>query len=392
MGNEERMLTIDDLIEVKLSKPGDANIYWIADMPLSVPKEVLEHSHCETVGNITFVNNNGEYRLNVDTLNEADRSSIVSQLRTCRMFTDVPFSSKLPFSYQLVPQILRITVARFIGRRARKHIHRWAKFPSFPLDLSVDALSDILAIHYKKLKPTPIILTHDIDNPASFQKLPEFLKEEERVDARSTNFVVPFKWPLDYNLLSEIRQRGHEVGIHGFDHGNKTPFLSEIEMTQRIEKMRHLVERYAIKGYRSPSLLRTRKLLQELSRMFKYDSSISTAGGLFPVPNNGCATARMFKCEGMYEIPVSLPSDAKLFLLGYKPHEIINLWITCAEKISQSGGIVVLLIHSDTCFFGNRAMFSLYRELLQHFRHDERFTFKTCGEPLNTRDGHQPYD
>jgi hypothetical protein len=142
------------------------------------------------------------------------------------------------------------------------------------------------------------------------------------------------------------------------------------------------VERYEIKGYRSPSLLRTRKLLQGLSGVFTYDSSISTSGGLFPVPNNGCATARIFECEGIDEIPLSLPSDAKLFLLGYKPHEIIKLWIDCAERISQSGGIVVFLIHSDRYFFGKKTMFPLYPEFLQHFRNDARFTFKTCEELL----------
>ncbi len=378
MGNKTRISAIDDLIKVKLSEGGDS---WITDMSFSVPKKLLEQ-YCSKSNSPTFIDNNERYHLNVDTLNEAERLKFVSHLRTFRMFTDVPFSSKLPFSYQLIPQILRITVARFIGRRQRKYTYRWAKFPSFPLDLSVDALSDILVIPYEKLKPTPVVLTHDIDNPASFQKLPEFLKEEERVDARSINFVVPFKWPLDHTMLSEIKGRGHEIGIHGFDHGNKTPFLSEIEIRQRIEKMRHLVEKYDIKGYRSPSLLRTRKLLRELSKVFQYDSSISTAGGLFPVPNNGCASARVFECEGIYEVPLSLPSDAKLFLLGYNPHEIINLWITCAERISQSGGIIVLLIHSDKYFFGNRVIFSLYRELLQHFKNDERFIFKTCGELL----------
>jgi peptidoglycan/xylan/chitin deacetylase (PgdA/CDA1 family) len=326
--------------------------------------------------------NNEEYHLNIDAISERERVEIVSQLRTCRMFTDVPLSSKFPFSYQLIPQFLRIAIARFIGRKERKNIHRWAKFPSFPLDLSVDALSDILAVRYKKLRPTPVVLTHDIDNPASFQNLPVFLKEEERSGARSTNFIVPFQWPLDHNMVSQIKQKGHEIGIHGFNHGNKTPFLSEAEITQRIAQMSRLAERYEIIGYRSPSLLRTKKLLQGLSGMFKYDSSIPTSGGLFPVPNNGCATARIFEYEGLYEIPSSLPPDAKLFFLGYKPHEIIKLWIDCAETIHESGGVVVLLIHSDTYFSGNKTMFSLYRELLQHFRNDARFTFKTCEELL----------
>lgn len=69
-----------------------------------------------------------------------------------------------------------------------------------------------------------------------------------------------------------------------------------------------------------------------------------------------------------------------LLFLGYTPHEIFNLWIRCAETIRKSGGIVVLLTHCDTYFSGSASMFSMYRELLQYFKNDEGFIFKTCEE------------
>jgi peptidoglycan/xylan/chitin deacetylase (PgdA/CDA1 family) len=299
-------------------------------------------------------------------------------------FTDTPpASSRLPVSYQRVPGWVRALVASAVGRRQRGRVDVWAQFPGWPLDLTADLLSDLAGVPRMDVGPrTPVLLTHDIDSPEGLHNLvADFLPIEEAAGARSTNYIVPCAWTLDHGRLEDARQRGHEIGVHGYDHSNRTPFVGPDERRRRIDAGRPFVERYRATGYRAPSLLRTRSLIRDLARLYTYDSSVPTSGGLFPVPNNGCATARPFVVEGITEIPLTLPRDGSLRFLGHSPDEILGLWTTCAEAIARSGGVVVLLTHCEARFSGNRAMLEVYHRFIDHVRAaPERFEFRTAAE------------
>jgi len=305
----------------------------------------------------------------------------VEQLRLRAAFTDAPpASSRLPFSYQLVPGWARSLLAGALGRMQRGREGSWARFPVWPLDLSADFLADALGVCPSPFAhgPTPVILSHDLDSPEGLRNLvADFLDVEEQAGARSVNFVVPCAWPLDHGLLEQVRGRGHEIGVHGYDHSNRTPFAGAEERARRLNAARDFIDRYAVAGYRAPSLLRTRALIRGLRQLYRYDSSIPTSGGLFPAPNNGCASARPFELEGMPELPVSLPRDGSLLFLGYRPREIVRLWIECAEAISRSGGVVLLLTHCEARFSGSRELFAAYRDFLGYVRSSERLAFST---------------
>lgn len=305
----------------------------------------------------------------------------VHRLRLCAAYTDVaPVSSRMPVSYQKVPAWARSMIAGLFGRWQRRREGDWARFPVWPLDLSADFLADALAPHASPFTqgPTPVILSHDLDSPEGLRNLvTDFLGVEEQAGARSVNFVVPCAWPLEHGLLEEARSRGHEIGVHGYDHGNRTPFAGAEERARRLNAARAFIDRYGVAGYRAPSLLRTRALIEGLRELYRYDSSIPTSGGLFPVPNNGCASARPFKLDGIRELPVSLPRDGSLLFLGYRPSEIVRLWIECAETISRSGGVVVLLTHCEARFSGGRELFAAYCDFLGYVRSSERFAFST---------------
>ena len=191
--------------------------------------------------------------------------------------------------------------------------------------------------------------------------------------ARSTNFIVPCAWEIDHCLLEEVKTRGNDVGIHGYDHNNLTAFSKLHARRQRIRAGAQFNDRYGIIGYRSPSLLRTPDLLRDLTKFYRFDSSIPTSGGLFPVPNNGCASARPFPIEGLHEIPISLPRDGSLIFLGYSPNQILTTWIHCAEQISRSGGVIVLLTHCERRFSGNLGMLNTYRKFLDFIAASNRF-------------------
>ena len=310
----------------------------------------------------------------------------VAELRLRAAFTESPpLSSRLPLSYQYIPAWARSLLAGTMGRLQRNREGDWARFPVWPLDLSADFLADALGLSRSPFAqgPTPVILSHDLDSPEGLRNLvADFLGLEEHAGARSVSFAVPCAWPLDHGLLGEVCGRGHEIGVHGYDHSNRTPFAGTEERARRLRAARDFIDRYGVAGYRAPSLLRTRALMLDLRGLYRYDSSIPTSGGLFPVPNNGCASARPFDLEGLRELPVSLPRDGSLLFLGHRPGEIARLWIESAEAISRSGGVVVLLTHCEARFSGSPEMRAAYREFLDHVRSSGRFAFSTPLEVL----------
>ncbi len=313
-------------------------------------------------------------------------TGMVEDHRLRAAFTDErPASSRLPISYQLVPPRLRSVLASILGRIKRRSTEKWARFPAWPLDLSADFLADLAGLPPSPFAsgPTPVILSHDLDSPEGLTNLVRhFLDIEEAVGARSANYIVPHSWRIDHDLLTEARDRGHEIGIHGYDHSNRTAFCDDDEMARRIDAADDLSERYGIRGYRAPSLLRTRRLLRSLARRYDYDSSIPTSGGLFPVPNNGCASARPFEVEGLMEIPLSMPRDGTLRFLGHCPEEIAAIWVRCAEGIARSGGVVVLLTHCEARFSGNDMMLAVYRRFLDFISASDGFAWSSADDVL----------
>ena len=352
---------------------GRAALAWTEGLRFKLPRALLER-----IGWLQSVDARG----NLAMPGEPARVTVsdVDTVRLHAAFTDVPpLTSRLPLSYQRVPAWLRSMAATLIGLRQRSRVETWAAFPGWPIDLSADLVADLVGPSTAGSGPAPVLLTHDIDSPEGLRNLVDaFLSIEEAAGARSANYIVPCAWPPDPQLVEETRRRGHEIGVHGYDHSNRTPFAQDDERRARLDGARSFSERYGAVGYRAPSLLRTRALFHDLATRYLYDSSMPTSGGPFPVPNNGCATARPFQIEGITEIPLTLPRDGSLRFLGYSAREIVRLWIETAETIARSGGIVVLLTHCEARFSGGGAMRQAYAEFLAHVASaPARFAFTT---------------
>ena len=353
------------------------HLAWAEGQSFRLPRSVLPGPRSPS-------GRGGETPLRLDQGWRRPQVEEAARLRLRAAFTNrPPVSSRLPLSYQIIPSRMRSVLAGWLGRRQRRRQQQWAVFPAWPLDLSSDLLDDWACGRPSPWagRPTPVVLSHDLDSAEGLANLVrDFLDIEERVGARSTNFVVPCAWPLDHGLLREVRRRGHEVGVHGYDHSNRTAFLPPDLRAHRLQAGAQLAGRYEGRGYRAPSLLRTRDLLVGLARHYDYDSSIPTSGGPFPTPNNGCASARPFRLAGLVELPLSMPRDGSLLFLGYGTAEIAALWRACAEQIHASGGVVVLLTHCEKRFSGQPAMLSAYRGFLEELAGDRRFRWSTAGE------------
>jgi peptidoglycan/xylan/chitin deacetylase (PgdA/CDA1 family) len=370
-----------DLVAVEIREVRGLNeLRWAEGLRVCLPAAVVAETRLADAGA-----DRGAVTLTADLPRPAVHH--VGAIRMRCAFTDKPpMSSRLPFSYHWVPGFIRHQVASFIGRRQRNRADVWAAFPRWPLDLSSDFLADWANGPSTRIaRPTPVLLTHDLDSPEGVENLlHRFLVLEEKCQARSTSFVVPCAWPLDHGMLREAIQRGHAIGVHGHDHANRTPFAPAAERLARLGAGCQALTAYGAGGYRAPSLLRTRALLEDVARFHPFDSSIPTSGGLFPTPNNGCASARPFAIGSLIEIPLSLPRDGSLRFLGHSAAEISDLWIACARTISQSGGAVVLLTHCEDRFSGNPEMLQAYERFPDFIVASPEFTWSTFEEVLRS--------
>ena len=341
------------------SPPLSGRIAWAEGLPLNLPDALLDVLH----------------GANPASYDAQGLAGMADDLRMKAAFTNTPpVSSSLPFNYQAIPGPMRRAMAKVIGALQRVRQGKWAKYPGWPLDMSADAAADLLGVSTITFTRTPTMLTHDIDSLEGLRNLHElFLPIEESFGMRSANYVVPCAWPVDARLAQSVKDRGHEIGVHGFNHSNRTPFVSEVERQERLKEGRAFADIYNGAGYRAPSLLRTQALIGSLQGFYRYDSSIPTSGGAFPVPNNGCASARPWRFGALWEVPLSMPRDGSLRFLGYSPSEIGKMWRQAALHIHASGGTVNLLTHCEAGFSGNAPMLREYRSFLEWIAADPRF-------------------
>jgi peptidoglycan/xylan/chitin deacetylase (PgdA/CDA1 family) len=372
--------TEEPLVQVQVGTVSEPpRLRWAEGGTFSLPSSLASRFDCNGAGPADIVLGPGTLPATPD---------IVEGLRLRHAYTEQrPASSRLPFSYRRIPGPVRRLVAVLQGRTNRGRLSK-AIFPAWPLDLSADFVADLCESQAAPDNDgsTPVVLSHDLDSPEGLENAVKlFIDVEEEFGARSAHYVVPCAWPVDHGLCGELERRGHEIGVHGYDHSNRTPFAPPEERRRRLEAARPFAERYAVQGYRAPSLLRTRALLEDLADFYAYDSSIPTSGGLFPTPGNGCASARLFAIGDLVELPISLPRDGSLRFLGHGPEEILKIWITAAEQVRASGGVVVLLTHCEAGFSGNPAMLSRYRRFLEHLAQAGQYRFVLPKELVQNR-------
>ncbi|MHB9073491.1 MAG: polysaccharide deacetylase family protein [Desulfobaccales bacterium] len=379
---------LEDLTPVRLVDVADQAypLRWLIGRDFFWPRLFLQNL-IEAPGSsfATIAYQNTRYDLHAPGAAMIKTGKRYKEIREKIIFTPKSLSARLPFSYQKVPYNLRWIIAAYLIKINKIKQRKTSRFPHWPLDLSIDSIIDIERYitqnhHGPSLLSNTAVLTHDIDSPESLENLGYFLEIEEFLGIRSTNFIVPKGWQLDRKILERLVQEGHEIGVHGYNHNNRTPFLPRTQIKDRFDEILSLISEYQIKGYRSPSLLRSKTLFAVLEEYFIYDSSIPNVGGFVYSQGNGCASARPFYYNNLLEIPITLPSDAELLFQGFKPDDILQLWITLSKVILKSGGIINLLTHCERRYSGNQTMLKIYEQYLVFLKSSGVSKWKTLSQ------------
>ncbi len=81
-----------------------------------------------------------------------------------------------------------------------------------------------------------LVLTHDIESNEGQKFVRAVADLEESLGFRSSFNFVPEGYPLDMDLIDELRQRGFEIGVHGLTHDGKL-FNSRAKFERNAEKI-----------------------------------------------------------------------------------------------------------------------------------------------------------
>ncbi len=208
------------------------------------------------------------------------------------------------------------------------------------------------------------LLTHDVETDVGQRNIPALLEIEDALGIRSCwNFVVR-RYPVDTTLIAQLHEAGHEVGVHGVYHDGKL-FDSESQFLERLKVMRSAAAAWGADGFRSPSLLYDRALLERVD--FSWDSSMPAWDPFQPKPGD-CMTYRPFKLGNRcIELPVTLWQDFTLFEELEMEH--IDVWRTQSDFIAEIGGLINVIVHPDYMLTPRRL--GLYHALLEHLRAKE---------------------
>lgn len=205
-------------------------------------------------------------------------------------------------------------------------------------------------------KEFTFVLTHDIETQRGVGLVEQLAAVEQEFGFRSSWNFVPHKYTVDSGLLNDLRERGFEIGVHGYNHDGRT-FLSQNHFNRRSPAMNAACENWQAEGFRSPMVHRNLAWMQDLN--VAYDSSCFDVDPFQAMPG-GIQSLWPLRCGKFIELPYTMPQDHTLFItLGETTDRI---WREKLKIIRRCRGMAVMLTHPDYLDTADRL--TIYRDFL----------------------------
>jgi len=202
-----------------------------------------------------------------------------------------------------------------------------------------------------------LVLTHDIEGERGLAFVEKVADLEERLGFRSVFNFVPERYPVDPSLLSALRQRGFEIGVHGLNHDGKL-FSSKQVFEQRATKINRYLREWEAVGFRAPYTHRNPEWMEALK--IDYDLSFFDTDPYEPIPG-GTMSIWPFLLGSFVELPYTLCQDHTLMIvLGeYSP----RLWLDKVDFVERWQGMALVNTHPD--YLREQGRLAIYEEFLR---------------------------
>ncbi|MDE0865323.1 MAG: hypothetical protein OSA98_16150 [Rubripirellula sp.] len=277
-------------------------------------------------------------------------------------------SRKFKLYYRLrrwIPIPLRQLLQR--GRNQRIDVPRdWFLPTAFAKDFRSTALrqADAEVIH-----PWPdgyqmaTCLTHDIETKTGLGLVDRLAALEESLGFRSSWNFVPHKYAIDQGLLADLRNRGHEICVHGYNHDGRL-FESKRTFTARSVAINQAMLDFGSKGFRSPMVHRNLNWMQMLDA--DYDASCFDIDPFQAMPG-GIGSVWPFIAGKLVEMPYTMPQDHTLLVTLAETTP--RIWIEKLTFLRQLSGMALMITHPD--YLDTSASLKIYQDFLIHLTEQE---------------------
>jgi len=301
-----------------------------------------------------------------------------------------PWTQSLRSAYYLLRPLMHVNVRKHV-QRARFNGWRSLVFPHWPVDTTVENLSEQLLFCSMKAKDTDrvpfvwfwprgarscIVMTHDVEAESGQSYCTGLMDIDDSFGVKASFQLVPEgRYRISTALVESIRDRAFEVNIQDLNHDGHL-LRDKEEFLRRAHRINRYGEIYGARGFRAAVLYRNQDWCDALN--FSYDMSVPNVAHLDP-QRGGCCTVMPYFVGDILEIPLTTTQDYMLFhLLG---DYSLDLWKAQTESIMKKNGLVSFLIHPD--YVIEKRARDVYRGLLGFLRHlgsREKLWFALPGE------------
>jgi peptidoglycan/xylan/chitin deacetylase (PgdA/CDA1 family) len=205
-----------------------------------------------------------------------------------------------------------------------------------------------------------LVLTHDIESNEGQKYVRAVADLEESLGFRSSFNFVPEGYPLDMDLIDELRQRGFEIGVHGLTHDGKL-FNSRAKFERSAEKINGYLRDLGAVGFRAPLTIRHPEWMQALN--IEYDLSFFDTDPFEPIPG-GTMSIWPFFLGHFVELPYTLVQDYTLTSILQETSP--RIWLEKVDFIQAHRGMALINTHPD--YLQNQTTRCIYHEFLQNIK------------------------
>ena len=222
------------------------------------------------------------------------------------------------------------------------------------------SLEQPLATLWPKNAEYALVLSHDVESQSGFSQIAKLAEVEESMGLRSSWNIVPYKYKIDRGLINDLKQRGHEIAIHGYNHDGRL-FSSKEVFDYRVPMINRAIEELEAVGFRAPMVHRNLRWMQQLN--IEYDSSCFDIDPFQAMPG-GVGSIWPFSVGKFVELPYTMPQDHTLFVSLSENSD--RIWREKLAFIKRHHGMALMLTHPD--YLDSPSRLRIYRDFLSWLR------------------------